>query len=770
VALFITNPSRGTSAPQDPGDPTGVKAVDPIRISLREPTSAVDLTKIQVEVGYAKTHALGVGGSFDRQLPRTYLGSLFSTPQFANNVAISVSAPKLLVTKTSGAIGGSVYFTSVDRGLSTNYSAMLSVSATGGAAQYTHGDADPVGPVFGLEHGPAHTAVYCFLVDDGTSKQIRICGPKSEGVRAPDVYVPFDWSADIKRYAIVWNDTRKQVELWVDNTASGLGGVGSATLLTTIPTNSFQQFDGTDSIPGGGANDITGVYGVEGTTSNFIGISQVAVSLDVGFPFLDGARTGGWVSYLDSDITVGFGGKADPLRMPRGGAWFISPDTTDSAGQILPSAGGFCRLLKNTASSNFSIFRYEPGLLRVATDGFMVEFKCATSTSGGTGFATGAAIQVRDGTSIFQLDFLFDGNVHNIGLLLNGGDPTSPSDHLLGPTPVDYTLKTMRLVVDPRRGTIDLFDTADLLTPQASWPLNRSLLPTTTDTEIVVGLPVSSTPATGALDIYSFKYSYIYQAWETEDAVDPTSADPPFTASSGGADTGPLSAAIMPGVLPLPYFPGEGGGEAGTGALESDGYHITATGGQTLLFVRNAPIDSNRGAILEICLKVTSWHSGERTGVFGIIDDSDNAYMLSFVDTDSGRFVCIPLSAGGGQFQEMVGETGVAAQLSVEIDWTQFHTYRLERRPRDGVYLYIDNALALVLPDSAGYSFPSTQLHGTEIGFGQFTDEGATSVWKFVRGCFGSGYELSTAPAMSEGDLRTRLTNARTTIVVTAGA
>lgn len=769
MALFITNPSRGTSAPLAPGDPTGVKAVDPIRVSLREPTSAIDLTTIQVEVGYAKTHAIGTGGSFEKQLPRTYLGSLFSTPQFANNVSITVSDPELVVEKTSNAIGGSVYFTSVDRGLSNDYNAMLSITAIGSAAQYTHGDVDPIGPVFGLEHGPKKTAVYCFLVDDGLSKQIRICGPLNEGVRVPDIFVPFDWGADLKRYTLVWNEARKQVELWVDDTASGLGGVGNATLLMAIPTSSFQQFEGTGSVPAGGGNDITGIYGVEGATNNSIGISQVALSLDVSFPFMDGARTGGWASYLDSDVTVGFSGKTDPLRMTRGGTWFINPASNDTAGQILPSAGGYCRLLKKTASTNFSIFRYEPGLLRVATDGFAVEFKCATSTSGGAGFATGAAIQISDGTSLFQLDFLFDGSVHNIGLLLVGGDPTSPSDHLLAPTPIDYTLKTLRLVVDPRRALIDLFDTASPAVPLATWTLNRAQLPTSADTTIVIGLPVAGTPATGALDVYSFKYSYIYQAWETRDGTDPTSANPPFAASSTGTGSGPLNAATMPGVLPLPYLAGSGGGSSGTGGMVADGYEITATGGQTLFFDRSAPIDANRGGIFEASLKVTSWHPGERTGVFGILDDSNKAYMISFVETDAAKFVCIPQSAGLGQFQEIVGTTGLGAELSVEIDWTQFHTYRLERRPRDGVYLYIDGQVALVLPDSAGYSFPATQLHGTEIAFGQFTDEGATSVWKFVRGFFGSGYEISTMLAESENDLRTRLTNARTTVVVTAG-
>jgi len=149
-----------------------------------------------------------------------------------------------------------------------------------------------------------------------------------------------------------------------------------------------------------------------------------------------------------------------------------------------------------------------------------------------------------------------------------------------------------------------------------------------------------------------------------------------------------------------------------------------------------------------------------------------NAYMLSFVETDAGKFVCIPLSSGFSGFQEYAGQVGEAAKLSVLIDWTEFHTYRLERRPRDGVYLFIDNnpVPALALLDSSRYSFPLAQFGGTPtVAFGAYSDEGGVSVWKFVRGFFGSGYELSTMLNQSEAELRESLNNTRATVVVTAG-
>lgn len=771
MTLFISNPSRGGAAPSTPGDPVGVRALDPIRVSLRETSSFINLSAIQMGVGYAKAHALGTGGPFDKQLARTRRGSLLSPAQYTGEPVIGVVGNGLSVQKTSSSPLASTYFTSIDHASSVNMSAMLtSVFRVVSSPAYTPGALDPLGPVLGLEHGPKRTAAYCFFVYDGTTRQIRICGPKVNNARSPDTYVTFDWSAiPDRQYILIWNDSRKQVELWTDDT-TGTGGIGSSLLVAYVPFSQFQTFGINGSVPVGGPNDITGIYGVEGPDLAQASIVSAATGVEVGFPFINGARTGDWKSYLDSDISIGFSGAVDPTKLERGGIWFKSTSSADPAGQILPSAGSYCRLLKKTASTNFSIYRDEPGFRKTVSDGLSVEFKCSTDTSGGT--STGAAIQVSDGQTLFQIDFLFDGTNKNIGLLKVGGSPLTQADHFLPTTPFDYSLKTLRLVVDPRRNLIDMFDTSDLSTPVATWPFNRALLPTTATAQILVGLPVTSTTATGALDIYSLKYSYIYQAWETRDAVFPTAADPPYLSNSfGSGGSGPLSAAVMPGVLPLPYAAGGGGG-SGIGTLESDGFHLDCPAGSTLYYSRSVPVDVNRGGVFEASLKITDWHPADRTGVFGILDDGLSSYILSFVETDVGRFVCIPLAAGSGQFQEQAGDIGMAAKLSVRVDWTQFHTYRLERRPRDGVYLYIDNLAtpALVLLDSDRYSFPQTQFGAPIVVFGQYTLEGATSVWEFVRDFFGAGFEVSTKFNRSDADLRASLSGARATVVVTAGA
>lgn len=771
MSTIIQNPSRGAA---DPGadEPSNVKAVDPLRVSLRDSATFVNMTTIQMAAGFARVHSSG-SNYFDRIVPRTRLGSIYQTGAFSGAATFSLSPPAVTIEKTSDDPQGSTYFTSVDGGARPPRNAAVSAIMQSVAVnQFTMGDDDPVGPVLVLEHGPKKTAVFVFLLEDNLGNPIvRVCGPSVDGVRAPDAYYPSLYGVgDRAQYVIIWNEVLGLVQVFTDDSL-GAGIVADAVPIASIPTSSFQQFGSLGSTQRGTDNDISAYYGVEGANGNSVAISNISVMPDIGFPFVNGARTGGWKTYLDSDISMGFSGAVDPTRLKRGGAWFVNPaGSPDPLGSITPVSAGFSRLTKRTAATSYTIYRHEEGFSRTATDGLAVEFRLSADTTGGPGASTGVALKISDGQTLFQLDFFDDGAVRNVGLLKNGGDPTLASDHFVGVSAIDYDLQTMRLVADPRRGYIDLYNTNDLTTPVASWPFDRALLPTTSDLDIEIGHVATGLNAVGVVDIYSLKYSYIYQSWETRDGIAPDAADPPYTGGAAGGSGGPLDSVILPGVVPLAYV--GGGGSSGTGTVTDEGYKIVCAPGETLFFTRTIDADSLRGGIFEASLKISDWHPAGRSGSYCFLDDGVNTYMLSFVETDIGKFVCIPLSAGAGDFQESAGQIGDAAKLSVLLDWTEFHTYRLERRPRDGVYLFIDNnpVPALVLLDTARYSFPLAQFSGTPtMGFGAYSDEGGTSVWKFVRDFFGSGYELSTMLNQSEVELRRSLNNARATVVVTAG-
>jgi hypothetical protein len=213
------------------------------------------------------------------------------------------------------------------------------------------------------------------------------------------------------------------------------------------------------------------------------------------------------------------------------------------------------------------------------------------------------------------------------------------------------------------------------------------------------------------------------------------------------------------GPTPLGYFVAGGGGPIGDQALDNNQLLLTNDPGKLQVFKRGGKWDANRGAVIEARVQITDHKIQARTGLFIILDDGLRAYMLSFVDTAVGKFVGVPTRAGLASFIETVGESETAAKLSFAIDWDQPHTYRMEYRRLDGLYIFVDNdpEPRLVILESDNVDFPNSQFLSPTVAFGQLSKEGSTSRWDFVRTMFSRGYEVSfkklEADALLEDDI-----------------
>jgi hypothetical protein len=118
---------------------------------------------------------------------------------------------------------------------------------------------------------------------------------------------------------------------------------------------------------------------------------------------------------------------------------------------------------------------------------------------------------------------------------------------------------------------------------------------------------------------------------------------------------------------------------------------------------------------------------------------------------------------------EDIGTEGLAATLSVLVDWTQTHTYRLERRPLDGTYLFIDNSPtpSLTIPDSLYINYPLPQLTSPGVAFGHVGEEGCISFTDFVRVALSEGYEISTKKIATEAQLEQDILGSQAIVLAT---
>lgn len=757
-------------------DEFGSGLTSPIRLSMRDADTYVVPTSVQVVVGYSSVKADGMQ-KFEEVLPRTTRYSTLPGPvDLHTQPNISVVSNGISITKTEDTNQQSVYVTSIDA--SSGIHSCLGTAVVIPSVITN----DQPGAVLAVENGPRNTGVYILFEKSSGMPFIRMCGPEnSVGIRSPDTILASDWSGE-NRYVVVWNEARLRVELYrIDSS-------GTTTLINFENISSFQAYD---SVPGGtprigGSGDITLLYGIEGKTGEQAIIGEVAVTIDVGFPIIGLTRTGEFSTIRRTDETVRYEG-GDPIKAVVS-SWFGPDDrffaSPDPLGAIKVLPNNSVRLAKLTSGDSMALYREEPALLGSDTNGFMIEgsfFAIVSQLISSK--VTGMGFFIFDGQSVYYLSLL-SGNTRTVGILRRGRDPSLPSSFQTPITDLSWASAAyFRLVVDPRRGLIDLYGD-DISSPLLTIPFDRSQLSDPSEFGLTGLSPfiafghISPIDTLGSFDLSRLTYACTYQAYEAKDGVlpDNVASSPVWTTVAGG---------ITPGSLPNPLFNTLLGGGFGLlppslyiGAISPpvdivnivDGQLVLETNrGSTRIYTRSVAIDPDRGITVEIGLQITKYKARSRTGYYVLIDDGVNTYALSFVDTEIGKFICVPIRSGT-DLVEKVGTEGQAAQLSAQINWDASHIYRIERRPLDGIYLFIDNAIApaIVLLDTDRVDYPQSQFFTPTLVFGHFKGEGATSLTDFVRVAISEGYEISTKKVDDTSQLEQDIRNTQAIVVALA--
>jgi hypothetical protein len=718
-----------------------VGLLDPVQLSMRDIETYVDLGQTHVTVGYSRIFSHGQE-SFEN-LPRTQRWSTLQGAMVGEPV-ITLTGDGVRIQKTSNFPQRSVFFTALDLSGKHYPSALFRARVTPEVENISPPSEGPltrsvyppgvlpvpvsdvhldvVSGLIGMEYGPRNTGVYVSFINLGSISSpipaIRICGPTSDGEASPDSIVLYNWFGT-RDYFLLWNESLGEFELYAEQ-------YGGTTRLFHTPLSGFSEYGALGTTKHGGAADLIGVYGQEGANGNRSVFHTILLSADVGHPVIGGERRGDWLVTQKSAEQVSLLGSYDPRRVPIS-PWF------DPSISVLPSPdplgvkklqrGGYFRLTKNTYNTTVGLYREEPGLWCSAVDGFMFEPRFFATWSDIVQACVGMGFLIWDGLTVFDLGLFDDSRVRTVGILRKNGDPVNIAHRFTPSNPVDWSSPVkFRFSVDPRRNKLEMFTQDDYLTPGLSLPLgDRDYLPDGADGGVNGLLPFIAfghhlpIHTMGSFDLYSLNYCHRYQAWEYRTESDPATANPPWTLVGSGSSPG------------------------------SDCRVLTTAPGATLRYDRTADFDVNRGCVAEANLRVTNSKPLSRSSVYLMLDDGIQAYMLTFVDTPSGKFICVSQSSGLASFAEHPGLSGIGLKVSAPLDWSEFHTYRLERRPLDGLYVYVDYADTplLAIPDSDHIGYPQSIFSLPKVAFGHLTTEGATSEWRCLRTFCSSGYEFS---------------------------
>lgn len=722
------------------------KLLSPIRFSIRDSETGIAPESVRVKVGYAKLFSNG-DVLFDK-IGNTKKIALGTAPAPESN--ISLIAQGVQIQRNAFPKQRSLYATHVEAG--SGYESFMITAVVSPTVitpeispETSSGPLDlgiryilPVpyfpegtttfsnGTIIGIEHGPRRKVVYLWL--QTTSSGVKVARATSflhQNGDSPDLNMSttFDWTG-FTRYSLVWNEAEGIFEAYAD-VDSG------TTRLFRIPINSIPTIPDNYYASAGDRTKLVGIYGQMGPSGDTSIWSNIAVTKDVGYPVLGTIRPGDFVTQIDSAVLSRFKGGADP-RENSLASWFNTPESViankDPSGTYLTSGNLFI-LGKNTPGSTLSLYREEPGLLISTSEGFMIQASISASNVQLHGTATGCGITIFDGTSVFQLQLFDELGVRTLGLQKKGGDNHDITQYFLPERPFDWKdQRPFRIIVDGRRDVIRIYDLEDLSSPILDIPFDRSTLPSASDKGwvdktpfIVFGhtLPLNTK---GTFALGELVINHYNQSWDSFDGLLPTDAlaNPTHNES------------LSPGA---------------SASMDSEGYlSVLTTYNKTAKIYRDIDLAPTKGGVLEARLKVTSWRKNSRTGVYLFLDDGIRTYGLTFVENTVGKFAAVALRGNSGGFSEIVGRDGNGAKFSFLIDWTQFHTYRIERVPYKGLYIYVNNEPdpRITINESDLGQLPDAQFGGTPtLGFGNFSIEGATSKWDFVRTYFSKGYDIS---------------------------
>jgi len=754
-------------------DAVGVPILDPVRISTRDAETYVTFPTLNAALGYAKVFSEGL--EVFTELPRTKRGTLFPERPDGGTL-VSLVSEGVEIRKTLDIPQDSVFFTALDVGKNLRSNAIFDIALHPGQQYetmegpgplhdsimpgvlpvpyyYFEGE-DPFAGVIGLEYGPRNTGVYVFFVDTGsggtTSRVLRITGPKVGTTRVPDITINFNWSA-LRRYFLVWNEIKSTFDLFVESPTGVI-------LLQSVPISSFQPFASSQWRHGGDA-DVVAVYGQEGIADNRMTIRSMAFATNAGFPLINGARHSDFNTTVNGAEYVSFLGSEDPRRRTVA-PWLASTieqfpvQAPQAVGQALRTGVFRMTKVENTVGS-FAISREDPGLLKTQDEGFLLDVHFAATPAKRDNAGTGMGFLVYDGTSVFQLDLLDDGSARTVGLLRKNGVYSDPRDHLSPSSPLSWkTPAKIRFVHDPRANQWRMYNLAtSYSTPVLTVSLDRSLLPSRDDygystLPFVAFGHVVSTALHGNLDIYKLGFCGLYQGWEA--ASLPESSNPAFTAVGSG------TAAMV------------------QDSAEGKILRVTAAAGTNRIYTRTAPFGAQRGLTIEMRMRIASCASRSKSGSYLLVDDGGTARMLGFTETSEGRFIAVPLAKGLDDYEEVAVRQGSLAKFSSLLDWSVFHDYRLEWKPWDGFYVYVDRETEprIMVPAlRPGAMLPSTIYNVPTVGFGQFKEPASTptvSEWKYLRTLLSSGYELSFKKNLSAPQLQEELFGTKAIVIVHA--
>jgi hypothetical protein len=656
---------------------------------------------------------------------------------------LDASTGRLEMVKATGGQEKSFYTISDSavEGQSFHADVHLDAVSVGGGPTLYFNDPRYQGVMLGLVSGLRSRGVFLFFCMDAGVPLLVACGPATaSGARTVLAEAPFDWTVPGNTYKLVWNEytSPKSVEIYAADINHETTRILWAHMTTIDQFHAAAEVGGQTVVGSGKAMLVFGVDGPAGTE----------VDLDLAAQLMLGGR-----AVHDGQPCHNYSAILTPDHLVRLGMGDLPEDLTVSpwlpgvmVGAVTPTATQL-KLSKASTDNHFLPLVYSREEPALGTAGWMLRGHVIGGSSSYLGSnLSGMGVLLDTGDRLVHLALLDDFAEKFLGI------QTNPVGSLIQETTYTKIPDTdwaagvpITIIADPDRVELDVFVDDELA-------LTISYLPGNLAPTVGVGGRVTFGHATPMhLPSGSYGDFTLQELWYATNMV------------SYCADHG-----VPPEATPTPWLLDAIG--AGSISVGADGLTIQddsfGSGGSLLVYLRMEPyLVPSHAAFVEARFSIESWSDDVGSPdpvdypiVMGLyLDDIDSVTALVAVKTSTGRtFVVVPSADSDMGLAAVVQQTEEGEARSLEIDWTELHTYRLERSPGEHVRLYVDNS---VIPgidltwDDANLPNGGLAVQPS-VGFGSLApNQKAKGAWKFVRYGIGRGYDLAVRRSLTTDEM-----------------
>lgn len=745
-----------------PGDvTTPLRPDEPIQMGLRDTTGNVTLGSVGVRLAYSNLNFRGVLPEDDTDLAESGLVTSFRSVERRQPVSGAV-VPVIF--------SGTLRLPKTDNSDFNNCVYELHIPITPGDSvmgyikfrtrtAWTQFNPDwvnltnMVGVYLGLEYGPANTALYTFLRNNGASGSLVSGGPLASfgGSRPGQSDDSFAWLSapndSVIELFIIFNTFTNpfQVEIWAKLPSNTV-----PVLIRSTGIGSIGAFPSSPSWPNSrsGPSDIATLFiGNSGRTGDLLQIDDFVLFPDFRQAISQGLPTARIDRFVlpDSPVTYRASSNLHPGESVPG-RWIPILDPTPSLsynpGQR--SKAAFANIFKN-GTVGFDGFRKNEPRLEPLVDGAMIEAFLSVDEIAAIGGAVGGGIGFEDGLKSYRLVAIKDINAgrQTFGI---AKDDANPESFTLGyhTTLDDFdwtSLKLIRLVVDRYRDEIRAY-CIDEDEPFIAIPISSSTIPLSAGTNgrMLVGNLIYPSTSTKT-KLAELTYLNRYFAWEKEDLELPSDVGRPvavrFTSLVNADATGSYAVDGVTGVLTIK--------KNAFNAVGSYRYYqedAELTSRNAILVDFRSQVEFYTGPVGRIFERKVS------TGAGLFIFMGSKKLVLTFVDAGIyGRKVGI--IPGSGSVNDIIEQTQLGKTFSGSVDWTKMTSYRLVIRPYDSIQLWEGTVLSdplISIPwrnETEGFDLPA-DVTSPSLNFGHYDAfTSSTTKWEHIRWGTSNGYDLA---------------------------